>query len=183
VAVRSGEVSQRRTVEQERLQHAAVDDRDALGLHALVVVEIVPHQLDVADLLHGRIERDAQKRGQHRLSNPARKRLAIIRVALAVALDTVAENLMKENTRGAPGQDRRAREGLDDGRPAETREQIDHGARLGDELALVRQSIRRGREVAGIERELHAVFALVTPWMKMRELNPPVTIFEPSLLM
>ena len=40
-----------RAIEEERFQHAFVHHCDALSLHALIVVEVVPHQLDVAYLL------------------------------------------------------------------------------------------------------------------------------------
>jgi hypothetical protein len=51
MAVRLVEGLQRRAIEQKRFQHTLVDDRDPLALHALIVVKVMPHQLDVPYLL------------------------------------------------------------------------------------------------------------------------------------
>ena len=155
-----GRIPQRRAIEQERLQHAVVDDDDALAPHALVVVDVVPHQLDVAHLLQGRVERDAEKGRQDRLPDAARKRLPVVGVALPVAFHAVAEDFMKEDPGSAPGQNGRARERFNERALREAGQQRHHRTRFGDELTLVGQPIRRSSEVARVEWQLHAVFGL-----------------------
>jgi hypothetical protein len=95
--VRFRKVLQWRAIEEKRLQHTLVDDRHALRFHTLVVVEVVPHQLDVADFLYRRIELYAQEIGQDRLADAACERLPVVGIALAVAFDAMAENLVEKH--------------------------------------------------------------------------------------
>ena len=115
---------ERRAIEEERPQDALVDHRDTPRLDAFVVVEVVAHQLDVAELLQRRIEDDAQKRRQDRLADLLAERLCVVDVPLAVGLDAVAEDLVEEDAGRAAREDRRARERIDERRLPQPRRAV-----------------------------------------------------------
>ena len=107
-----------------------------------------------------RIEDDAQERRQHRLADALGERLRIVGAPLAVALHAMTEDLVEEHPGGAPGQDRRPRERIDDRRLPQPREQVDHRPDLGEQRGLGGQAVDGSREEAAVERQLHAVGGL-----------------------
>ena len=150
---------QRRAIEQERLQHAFVDDRDALGLHALIVVEVVPHQLDVADFLHAS-DRTSTLRNAGSTGCPT----LLVNVCPSSALrwrlpSTRWPKISWKNTPAArPDRIAGPENGSTSGafRSRASRSTIARASATS--WRLVGQSIGRRREVARVERQLHAVF-------------------------
>ena len=140
MAVRAREVAERRPVEQKGLENALVDDRDATPLDTLIVVNVVPHQLDVAELLQRRIEHHAQEIRQHRLTDAAREGLAVVGAPLPAALDAMAEDFVEEDAGGATGENRRAGKRIDERRLPQFGQQVDHRPRVLDQLLLVGQA-------------------------------------------
>ena len=170
VSVRLRKRDQRRSAEQKGLEHALVHHCDAARLHALVVVEVVAHQLDAAARLQRRVEGHTQEVGEYRLVDTAAERLPVVGVALAVTLDAVAEDLVEEDAgarpKESPGLNRDRRSARFAARRA-----APSSARVGDS-SLHRQAVERAREVAGIKRESMPATAFVVAWMKCGCMSP-----------
>src|SRR6185437_13284508 len=114
VTIRVREINQRGAAHQEILQDAMVDECDVLRRHALIVERIVAEQYFAVDFLCGGIVAHGNEIGKNRLADFTCDSLSLTRVFLAETLQTMPENLVKEDGSGATGEERGPGERLDE---------------------------------------------------------------------
>ena len=157
VAVGSAEAGDGQARHEKGFEHAVLDQIDALGFLALVVVLIAAAEPDVAEVGDGGVVGDGKEVGQHRLADVLGKGLALFVAALALALEAVAEHFVEEHGGGAAGENRRTVERLSDRRLAQRFKTLAELAHGRFELGL------RGKAVDGfgleclLAEEIHAV--------------------------
>ena len=140
VPVRPREARQRRPVQEELAEHAALHHRHAARAHALVVVLVEAGKLGVAELRARRVRHDIQERRQDRLAHHLRERLRIVGGLLPRSLDSVAEDLVEEDAGRAAREDRRPGVRVDHRRGAEPGERDGQRANVLDELRFRREA-------------------------------------------
>ena len=82
-----------------------IDERDALGGSAFIIVRVVADQDVLAEVFFGRVVINRQEFRKNALAHFARERLAFVDVLLAEALGAMAEDFVEENGGGAARQE------------------------------------------------------------------------------
>src|SRR5580704_4499991 len=114
MAIRLAEIFEWRAGHQEIFQDAILNHVGSLGGLAFVVVLIPTGESGAIQFSLRRIIRDAQKFRQDQLVYFLRKSLSFIFATLAMALEAMAKNFVKENRSSASGKKRRAVERFGD---------------------------------------------------------------------
>jgi hypothetical protein len=93
-------------------KHALVDGQHRLPFYAFVIVVVPAVQVDAVDFAARGVEHHGKEIGQHLGADALGKGLPFALVLLPMAFDPVPENLVEEDARCAPGEDRRPHERL-----------------------------------------------------------------------
>src|SRR6266700_722984 len=101
---------------EEAFQNPVFHGLNGFARNTLVVVPIPAIQIDSGDLFHGGVEGDRQELREDLLAHGFREGLSLALVFLAMSLNSVAEDLMEEDTRSFAGEDRRSYERFRRGR-------------------------------------------------------------------
>ncbi len=137
VAVGGGEAGDGEAGHEEGFEDAVVDEVDAAGGLAFVVVAVVAAEGVAVEVGEGGVVGDGEEGGQDLLAELLGEGLAFGVAALALAFETVAEDFVEEDGGGATGEDGGAVEGLGDGSGAEGDEVVRHGEGLVEDGLLV----------------------------------------------
>ncbi len=105
MTVRLEEPARRCAAEEELLEDAALDERGSPRRNALVVEEVVTIELGVADLHERRVVVEREERRHHDLLELLAEGLAVVVAAQAMRLQTMADDLVEEDARGASFED------------------------------------------------------------------------------
>ena len=181
MAVRFRKVLQRRSIEEKRFQHALVDNRDALRLHSLIVMHVVPHQLDFSTVLMVGSNATLRKSG----STGWPTRLVVSARRRHYAVDCLRRDARRfRERRRRPHAPKESRVRKMDRRPARCGAgRAARSSRAHRPEAAPRPAVRRATwRSSSYRAEAPPSSAFVTPWMKIRAPMSPVTICEPSLL-
>ncbi len=127
VAVGGGEAGDGEARHEEGVEDAVLDEVDAAGGLAFVVVAVVAAEGDAVEGGEGGVVGDAEEGGQDLLAEELGEGLAFVVAALALAFEAVAEDFVEEDGGGAAAEDGGAVEGLGDGSFAEGLEVFGHG--------------------------------------------------------
>ena len=110
--------------------------------------------------MQGGIEIDRSDVGQDLLVQHLLEGLGLFFILLPVALQAVAQNLVKENAARPAGEDRRARIGIDQRRHAQGLQIVDHFPDSLEYGTIVRKTFGREGKERFVARQLHAVIRL-----------------------
>ena len=157
VAVGFGEAGDGQARHEEGFEDAVLNELDALGFLAFVVVGVAAAEPGSAEGGAGGVVGDGEEAGQYVFAELLGKGLAFVVAALALAFETVAEHLMKEDGGGAAGEDGGAIEGLGDGRFAQRFEACAEGADGGFEVGLGGKAVDGFGFEGLIAKEVHAI--------------------------
>ena len=130
MAVGSAEAGNRQARHEECLEHAVVNEVDALGLLAFVVELITAAEPGAAEGVDRGVVGDGEEVRKNRLADVLGEGLALLVAALALALKAMAENFVEENRGGAAGENGRTVKGFSDrsfAQRLETLAEIAHG--------------------------------------------------------
>src|ERR1019366_6376796 len=100
------------TRHQEALQNAVVNCFHRLTEDAFVIVFVPAVQIDARGALQGRVESDGKEVGKNLFADAFGEGLAFGLILLAMAFDTVAEDLVKEDAGSPAGKNGGSDEGL-----------------------------------------------------------------------
>jgi len=119
VAVGNAEIFDGHTRHQEILEHAILDDFDALRGRAFVVVIVGARELHTGELANGGSSATLKKFRQHFLVDLLGESLSLVFIALAMTFEAMAEHFVEEDRQRAPAEEGRAVVGLGDRRFAQ----------------------------------------------------------------
>ena len=124
---------------------------------AFVVVLVAAAEPGFAEGGDGGVVGDGEESGQHLFADVLGEGLALLVAALALALEPVAEHLVKEDGRGAAGENRRAVEGFGHRRFAQRFKALAQIAHGGFDVGLLGQAVD-GLGLEGLLAEqIHAI--------------------------
>ncbi len=157
MAVGGAEAGDGQARHEEGLEHAVLNEVDALGFLAFVVVLVAAAEPGVAEFADRGIVGDGKKIGQNRLADVLGEGLALFVAALALALEAMAEDFVEEDGGGATGENGRAVEWLSDRSLAQRFEALAELAHRGFEIGLRGKAVdSRGFECL-LAEEIHAI--------------------------
>src|SRR5439155_4904103 len=125
VAVGLVEAARWLSCHEEPLHHTVLHERRALRAHSLVVEGVRAGEYRPVERPECRVVIDRDEGGHYLLADLLREGLTLLFLALAVPLYAVAEDLVEEDARRLPLEDRRAGERLGD-RGRAQRQQVLH---------------------------------------------------------
>src|SRR5712692_4027332 len=105
MAVGMIKADQRRAGHLKIFQHAVINQDDAMGSHAFIVIFVISEQIGRSEFAHGGVVNNAQERRQNLLAHFFREGLAFRYVFLAMPFCAMAEYFMEEDRRRTAGQE------------------------------------------------------------------------------
>ena len=142
---------------EEVAEYAVLDDLDALGSDALVIVAIVTVESDALSLDDRGVICDIHERRQDELAHHVLEGLSLVLIALTVTLDAVPKDLVKEHCGGPAPQDRRGRGWLSHRCITEGSQAVHHVREHSGERVLIGEFIWTSGEDALVDLQGGAI--------------------------
>jgi hypothetical protein len=156
----SGGIRDRRAGHQEGLENSLFDQRNLARADAFVVEAVPAVQILAGRAVQRRVERHAEKFGQHAFADALGEGLAVGFVLLPVAFDAVAENFVEENAGRASAENGRADVGLDERGLQEIDEILGGPVDGGLDLAILGERLRIGGREEVRRGQIHSILGL-----------------------